>query len=247
MPSSSDGAPPVAGGRRGIGHGGDRLATVRPISAGPRARRRADRRTSRVPATPGPSDADAGWSARSKYATARSDEALSAATWTHSSSIPASSNCSCAACDAGVSIDPSVASNWKRTRALSSPVMASSASDTPAATASAPTRTIAFSRTPGSGSFSACTTCATSRRSRPSSVQSACRRASADGRAAARAIERRRGVAPLAVHEQALRRAAPPDVAGCRAPRRVAHRWPTPASAAWSCVWRPRPVVATTR
>ena len=102
--------PPVARGRLRIGHGADRPRQFVRFLPGREDAAEAIEEL-RAPADSCAASADPGCSARSKYASARSDDALSAATWTHSSSIPASSNRSCAACDAGVSIEPSVASN----------------------------------------------------------------------------------------------------------------------------------------
>ena len=121
-----------------------------------------------------------------------------------------------------------MASNWKRTRALSSPVMASSAVRHLGVRQPAlrqHDRVLAHARVGVLQGLQHLRDLESIEAlERPERVQAGDRRRARRGER----HERRRGVAPLAVHEQPLRRAAPPDVRDCRARRPVARRWPMP-------------------
>jgi len=158
-------------------------STRRPTSAGrcrapttPAAWRRNEARPGVSPAT----SQLPGASARSSAAAARSEEALSAATCIHSSSMAAESSRSWAWRAAGASSPPSVHRSWKRTRGSGSLVMASRRVTRAGSGRNGSERRMAFSRTPASASPSARPTVAASSWPRPSSVQSACSRPTAE-------------------------------------------------------------------
>ena len=202
--------PRRSGGRIARSHPGPRLA--------PRRWSASSREAVRPALSVNAGDAASPVSVRGACA-ARADEALNPATSIHSSSRLASSRRSCAAraascpcCRAwrapgSARADRIVGELGDRRR--HERVAAASRGDSEPRSASC----TPFSRTPGSGSRSASATRSASSRPRPSSVHSACSRASAEGRSRTDAARAAESTLAAAIDEQALRRAPMPGVA----------------------------------